>query len=306
MGDGRARFRPQNNDAAHGQREVSRERVSPLAPRPRNPEFPQKNVTFLEPNIDSERDPFGERNYKPSLSHHGSYDPYHFQQPLETQQRVLSERVRYVAPVSRPPSARRTTLISDESYDSDWYDDEDENDRVRRIRRVPPPSDPGVVPSIERPAILVNPSDPKDVTVHMSLDTTPDIEGFLEENARLRRLGHFTKAIAQFKTLLLPYLDNKYVLVQYGQCLYEAQQHGTLAELAKKYPLVEVEDGHDIQLNWNVLLRKAERLDEELDFQSIIDSNQLTAVAFDRMNGPNLDSTQVSMLLLCIANILQY
>lgn len=312
MGDERASSRPQNDDtAAHGQREVSRERVSPFIPKPRNSELLQKNVTFLEPNIDPERGPFGERGYKPSTSNHSGYDPYHFQQPAETRYKALSQRLRYVAPVPRRPgSAPRTTPLSDESDDTDWYDHEDwieSEDERPRIRRASPLSDPGVVTSIERPAILVNPDDPKDVTVHMSLDTRPDIEGLLEENARLCRLGHFTKAIVQFKKLLLPYLDNKYVLVQYGQCLYAAQQYGALIKLGEKYPLVEVEKGDcdDIQLNWNLLLRKAIGMGEA-DMQYTTDLSKLAAVAFDRMNSLPLDSTQVSMLLLRIANILQY
>jgi hypothetical protein len=161
---------------------------------------------------------------------------------------------------------------------------------------APPTAAREFLAGLSRPAIHVNPDDPKDMTVHMSLETTPDVESLLEHNARLSRLGHFDEAISRFEKDLASSLDNIYVRVQYGHCLYDARQYRKLAELAKQYPSIKGDGlrspGDELCLNWNLLLRRAETL-SELDFQDTIDGPHLTSEAFRHLKFGELDSTEV-------------
>ncbi|KAL2166096.1 hypothetical protein VTG60DRAFT_3304 [Thermothelomyces hinnuleus] len=111
------------------------------------------------------------------------------------------------------------------------------------------------------PMLRVELLSPEDVTAHMSLPVRDDLEDVLEECSRLRRLGHFADAIALFRTQLSHFLDNRYVLVQYAQCLYEAGQYNQLEKLAEeKAPRRSNPNEADaLQLNWDMLLLAAEK-----------------------------------------------
>ncbi|PNY28927.1 Uncharacterized protein TCAP_01158 [Tolypocladium capitatum] len=141
----------------------------------------------------------------------------------------------------------------------------------------------------------LNPLAPQDVTVHMSLDATNDLESVLEEHSRLRRLGHFNAAIAQFDDHLEHFLDNKYVLVQYGQCLLEAKQYKQLVNLATEYPPKPSEEA--LQLSWNILLQKAE-VESALEFPVLQDASKLVESALNLVQAtwPRLDSTEMQIL----------
>ncbi|KND92321.1 hypothetical protein TOPH_03010 [Tolypocladium ophioglossoides CBS 100239] len=148
----------------------------------------------------------------------------------------------------------------------------------------------------EKPlSFRLNPLAPQDVTVHMSLDVTDDLEGVLEEHSRLRRLGHFNAAIAQFDDHLEHFLDNKYVLVQYGQCLLEAKQYKQLVNVAIDHPPKSSEEA--LQLSWNILLQKAE-VESALEFPVLQDSSKLVKSAIDLVQArwPRLDSTEMQIL----------
>lgn len=109
-----------------------------------------------------------------------------------------------------------------------------------------------------RPVMLrVDPLCPQDVTVHMSLPVRDDLEDVLEECSRLRRLGHFATAIALFQDRLEHFLDNRYILVQYAQCLFEAGQYGRLQKLAEERRPQPRDPPDALQLNWDLLLLAA-------------------------------------------------
>ena len=116
------------------------------------------------------------------------------------------------------------------------------------------PGDTGGPGPAQQPMIRIDPASPQDVTVHMSLPLQDDLEDVLEECSRLRRLGHFNEAIALFRNRLSYFLDNRYVLVQYAQCLYEAGQHAELEKLAKEKAPPRLERPDSLQLNWDMLL----------------------------------------------------
>ena len=105
---------------------------------------------------------------------------------------------------------------------------------------------------------IVDPLHPRDVTLHMSLDLALDLEGFLEANARLRRLGQFKSAIAHFETYLAHSSENLYVLTQFAQCLLDARAFGHLARLAKKHKVQTSLD--ETAINWELVLRVASKL----------------------------------------------
>ncbi|PHH89870.1 hypothetical protein CDD83_5075 [Cordyceps sp. RAO-2017] len=111
----------------------------------------------------------------------------------------------------------------------------------------------------------MNPQAPQDMTLHMSLDVTDDLDGLLEEYSKLWRLGHFDSAQALFKDRLEHFLDNSYVLTQHGQCLLQAKAFTQLAELAARFSPNPLSDGDALQLSWNLILRRAE-MESNLDF----------------------------------------
>ncbi|POR36093.1 Uncharacterized protein TPAR_03713 [Tolypocladium paradoxum] len=187
---------------------------------------------------------------------------------------------------------------SDSEYVSDLEDADDKQpDRTTRsTMRKNLRKDKATPSEPETPlSFRVNPLAPQDVTVHMSLDATDDLEGVLEEHSKLRRLGHFHAAISQFDDHLKHFIDNKYVLVQYGQCLLEAKQYKKLANLAAEYPPKPSEEA--LQLSWNILLQKAE-VESALEFPVMQDTSKLvkSALSLVQASWPRLDSTEMQIL----------
>lgn len=100
----------------------------------------------------------------------------------------------------------------------------------------------------------LDPLSPQDVTVHMSCPVQDDLEGILEDCSRLRRLGHFAEAIALFRDRLSHFFDNRYVLVQYAQCLYEAGQYAEVVKLEEEMALPRLTPPDALQIQWDMLL----------------------------------------------------
>lgn len=145
------------------------------------------------------------------------------------------------------------------------------------------------------PLVSVDPAFPQDVTLHLSLPVKDDLEDVLEEAARLRRLGHFSDAIALFTGTLGHFLDNRYVLVQYAQCLYEAGQYVQLGKLAEERPLRPLNHPDALELNWNLLLAAA----GQGSFKNPLDDDDTTHFIAEIMtmvanSWPRIDSTEVS------------
>ncbi|KAG7284310.1 hypothetical protein NEMBOFW57_010682 [Staphylotrichum longicolle] len=100
----------------------------------------------------------------------------------------------------------------------------------------------------------LDPLSPQDVTVHMSCPVQDDLEGILEDCSRLRRLGHFAEAIALFRDRLSHFFDNRYVLVQYAQCLYEAGQYAEVVKLEEEMAPPRRTPPDALQIQWDMLL----------------------------------------------------
>ncbi|KAK5652911.1 hypothetical protein OQA88_9389 [Cercophora sp. LCS_1] len=116
---------------------------------------------------------------------------------------------------------------------------------------------------IEQSFLLVDPRNPQDVTLHLSLPVRDDLEDILETCSALRRLGHFGEAIRLFDRHLEHFLDNKYVAVQYAQCLYDAGQLTKLRQFmadrdaSPDEPRVGDAQDSTLRLNWDLLARLA-------------------------------------------------
>ncbi|KAK4243734.1 hypothetical protein C7999DRAFT_17957 [Corynascus novoguineensis] len=153
-----------------------------------------------------------------------------------------------------------------------------------------------------QPTLRINPFSPQDVTLHMSVPLQDDLEDLLEECCRLRRLGHFTEAIALFQGQLSHFLDNRYVLVQYAQCLFEAGLHDQLDELAEeKAPHGLGGVTNALQLNWKMLLfaaLKGPYKRHKFTLRATQESMLREIKAVIRGAWPRLDSTECQVLAL--------
>jgi len=171
-------------------------------------------------------------------------------------------------------------------YVSPYSTDSDSDIRVRR--------DNTVVLKLEEEAIaiFINPLKPQDVTVHMSLPLRDDLECVLEDFSRMRRLGRFREALDLFDEQLAHFIDNRYVLVQYGLCLYEAGHIARLSELADKHrPSRRPKDA--LQLCWTLLVSVADVVLPDMEPNMRFDDIVPTIAAMLTGSWPGLSSVEV-------------
>ncbi|KAI6352940.1 hypothetical protein MCOR31_011810 [Pyricularia oryzae] len=144
------------------------------------------------------------------------------------------------------------------------------------------------------PAIHVDPLDPEDQMIHMSLPASDDLEHELEEFSRLRRLGRFSDAFSLFDKRASHFLHNRYIRVQYGQCLFEAGELGRLAELAKEWEPKRYSASVDAMgALWMFLAWEAEAVTLQLwERRSFLEA----ALYMIQEAWPNLDSTEMALL----------
>lgn len=147
-----------------------------------------------------------------------------------------------------------------------------------------------------QPMLHLDPLSPQDVTVHMSCPVQDDLEEVLEDCSRLRRLGHFAEAIALFRDRLSHFLDNRYVLVQYAQCLYEAGQHAEVVKLEGEMAPPRIRPPDALQTQWDMLVLAAGgSANGDL---SCIDNKEGISLAIKSAvagHWPKLDSTEVRL-----------
>lgn len=148
-------------------------------------------------------------------------------------------------------------------------------------------------PSPPLPAtIQVHPRNRQDITVHMSLDIRDDLEGYLEDLSRASRLGHFGAEIDQLRDQIRHFFQNRYVLVQYGQVLVDGMRFSELANLAQQFP--PTKSSTPVELNWNLLLTRAQYLSELFFLGELTNDNMWSAAnTLLLQSWPNLDSTEV-------------
>lgn len=80
----------------------------------------------------------------------------------------------------------------------------------------------------------LNSSSQKDATLHFDLDFADDIEGHLEELARLKRLGHFHDAVNYFAFNLKQHLSLPLVKIEYADLLQEQGAYRELLDLQSR------------------------------------------------------------------------
>ncbi|KAF4865432.1 hypothetical protein CGCSCA2_v001449 [Colletotrichum siamense] len=141
--------------------------------------------------------------------------------------------------------------------------------------------------------VHVDPKNRRDITLHLDMDVTEDIEEELEQFSKLRRIGHFNEAKRYFEEHLENCIDNAYVLDQYGQFLLEISDIHTLTKLAREYPPGNVEKV--ASANWFLVCERALQLNDDVcpqdKLQQAPDLRKLLT------NWPKLDSTELQCLI---------
>ncbi|KAK4176619.1 hypothetical protein QBC36DRAFT_328906 [Triangularia setosa] len=145
----------------------------------------------------------------------------------------------------------------------------------------------------------VDPLDPQDFTTHMSLSVQDDLQDLLEECSKFRRLGHFYEALKLFEDQLEHSFGNRYVLLQYGQCLFEAGQFSRLRTLAQtKWPSKSTSQDL-LQLGWDMLLTTTFRKAQGYTGPPRSLGASLNLL---RLKWPTLNSTEAQLLTHVIYN----
>lgn len=140
--------------------------------------------------------------------------------------------------------------------------------------------------------VHVDPKTRRDVTLHLDMGVTEDLEEELEHFSKLRRIGHFNAAKGYFEEHLESFIDNAYVLDQYGQFLLEILDIHTLIKLAREYPPRDVEKA--ASANWFLVCERALQLNDETVLQ--VDRQKTPNLRRLLKSWPKLDSTEVSSL----------
>jgi hypothetical protein len=190
------------------------------------------------------------------------------------------------------PSKVPSTNVVSLSTGNKQSRDKQRGDKGVQIRHNPTHYGPDSTPGYRATTITIDPLSPQDLTVHISLPLRDDLEATLEDFSRLRRLGRFREALELFEDRLTHFLDNRYVLVQYGLCLYEAGQIARLSELAEKQHLQNPHPKDAVQLCWTMLLFMAEA---HTSMHVGIDIIDITTTALSMLNRswPHLDSLEM-------------
>ncbi|KAF3803724.1 hypothetical protein GCG54_00004903 [Colletotrichum gloeosporioides] len=143
----------------------------------------------------------------------------------------------------------------------------------------------------------VNPNAPQDITFHLEIEATEDLEEDLESFSRLRRLGQFTAAMNHFRRCLLNSLDNTYVLVQYGQFLLESSDINGLSQLAEKFAAKQYNTHLAVDDEWFMILLRASILTCD-PLPALLSRRDRSTVSryLLQVSWPRLDSTEIQVL----------
>ncbi|KAK2024034.1 hypothetical protein LX32DRAFT_656492 [Colletotrichum zoysiae] len=144
-----------------------------------------------------------------------------------------------------------------------------------------------------KPSFHIDPKAPQDVTLHLEMDVTEDIEEEFEEFSKLRRIGHFNAAKRYFEEHLESCIDNAYVLDQYGQFLWEISDVHTLTKLAREYPTGDLDNV--ASANWFLVCERAHQFDGDIGPQRNRDKRPNLRRLL--RSWPNLDSTELQCLI---------
>lgn len=128
----------------------------------------------------------------------------------------------------------------------------------------------------------------KDVTMHLELDVTEDLESDLDEFCHLGRLGNFHQARQLFRDNLEKHISNAYVSVQYAQMLLYIGDYKSLDALNVTY---EVENSNNQLLLANlVLIQECGILQTGNDF----DEHEVQVNVYIPHEGPKLGEVEYS------------
>lgn len=109
---------------------------------------------------------------------------------------------------------------------------------------------------------IYNSTSTRDLTVHLDLELSQDIDNELEEFSRLSRIGNFASAESFFDLHLRSHLSNPYLFVQYADMLLEKGDYKALVSIDDSSVFVgRGEDGphdyefefHQLEMNWKLI-----------------------------------------------------
>ena len=92
----------------------------------------------------------------------------------------------------------------------------------------------------------------KNVTLHLDLDVTEDLEPYLNQFCHLNRLGDYHQTEQYFRDNLEEHMDDAYVFVQYAQMLLEMGNYSGIQALEVPYSLQE-STNKLLQTNWKLI-----------------------------------------------------
>jgi uncharacterized protein HemY len=150
-----------------------------------------------------------------------------------------------------------------------------------------------------------NLSAPKDLTVHLDLDISDDLEGDLEALARLSRLGDGKGARQFFAKNLHEHIDNPYVLVCYAEVLMQQGDYKAMTDLNPE-PIYnpesrinDSEEGRLLQMYWELmqLLANSHRPGLQREHFSVLPEALQALGELVSQDGREISSTEVSDLL---------
>jgi len=131
-----------------------------------------------------------------------------------------------------------------------------------KVRRNASPRDEqsGLELQFPRFDAIYTPGKSKDITVHVSLDVTHDVDEELEKFSKLRRLGDFKEAQKLFNERLSDRFDDPYFFIQYAQLLLEAGDFRSFSTLRSSHVFGDLDhnspqnDQELLLMNWNLLV----------------------------------------------------
>lgn len=249
------RVLPRRNDSDYYEREEYR---VPVRTRERERVYEEVETYRRGSRPEFLRDDYGRSDRAPLVVRQRTLDRSgRSPSPIRIQERIVG-RERSPSPLQ--VGKARTSIIVGPEREETVYEARRGRDSspTGAVRRERPPSVERVVITTrtthyrEVDEVIWDLSRTKDVTLHLELDITEDLEPDLDEFCHLSRLGNFHQAKQYFRENLEEHIEDPYVFVQYAQMLMEMGDYQSAKALSVPYSLEE--SGNQLlQTNWKLI-----------------------------------------------------
>lgn len=169
------------------------------------------------------------------------------------------------------------------------------------------PSHPQELSSLKDASLVWTPSNPQDTTIHLEMAIEEDIESYLEEFSRLKRLGNFTAAEQYFQSHLSDYLGLAPVAVEYADLLLEQGAYKRLNEMVRRKDLACPKEPDPrrgttpaflYQIHFQLMLAESEMISHGMLRQAIRVAQDQDRLNIFKHGGYKLNSTEVRRSIL--------